>query len=135
MADAVPGQTEDNPTEEPTERAGVKTRASNVKNRPGIKAYEALGLALPKTTKRRSSKEVAADKAAAIEAKAAKDADHQERVSKIARLEMDMEAEDKGKVMYSCTSSSAEADISESLAGRIPSFKARSRACFKSWAR
>lgn len=93
------GNPEGEQTEEAPTRPGVKTRASNAKNRPGVKAYEALGLTLPKSTKRRTSSEVAADKAALAEEKLAKAVEQQERVTKVARLELQMEEEDERKVM------------------------------------
>ncbi len=61
--------------------------------------YGALGLPVPGTTKRRTSQQVAADKEAAALEKAAKEADHQERIAKVARIELDMEHED-AEVIY-----------------------------------
>lgn len=86
-------------TEEPPTRAGVQTRKANASKHPGRIAMEQLGLPVPGTTKRRTSQQVAADKEAAALEKAAKEADHQERIAKVARIELDMEHED-AEVIY-----------------------------------
>lgn len=76
-------------------RPGMRTRRSNRTAHPGVKAMERLAVGQPPATKRRTSAEVQAEKAAVEAAKAAAEAEKEEHIAKIARLENRMEGEEE----------------------------------------
>lgn len=94
MADVDAQETGDPP---PPIRPGVQTRRTNASKHPGHVAMRELGMYIPVdgATKRRTAQQVATDKKAAAERKAADDEEHKVRVAKVARIEMELDEEDE----------------------------------------
>lgn len=85
----------DNDDDDEARRPGMRTRRTNKQAHPGVRAMELLAVGLPEKAKRRSSSEVQAENAAKAKAKELAEAEAEEHIAKIARLETQIEEDDE----------------------------------------